>query len=148
MKIAIASDHAGYNLKEVLKAYLKSKRYKVKDFGTFSDGSVDYPDFIIPAAESVAKKENDFGIVIGGSGNGEAMNANKVKGIRCAVCWSKKTARLAKEHNNANVISLGSRITPEKEALLIVKTWLNSTFKKGRHLRRINKIRNYEKFSA
>jgi ribose 5-phosphate isomerase B len=143
-KIAIASDHAGFKLKEVLKKYLESKGYIIKDFGTFSGKMVDYPDFIIPAAESVAKKENDIGIVIGGSGNGESIAANKVKGIRCALCWNKETARLAKEHNNANLISLGARLITEKEATLIVNTWLKSTFKKGRHLRRIKKISEYE----
>ena len=143
-KIAIASDHAGFKLKDALKKFLESKGYVVKDFGTFSEKMVDYPDFIIPAAESVAKNENDIGIVIGGSGNGEAIAANKVKGIRCAVCWNEETARLAKEHNNANMISLGARLITEKEAILIVDTWLKSTFKKGRHLRRIRKISGYE----
>ena len=145
IKIALGSDHAGFKLKEVLKKYLESKGYIIKDFGTSSEKMVDYPDFIIPSAESVSKKESALGIVIGGSGNGEAIAANKVKGIRCALCWNRTTARLAKEHNNANMISLGERIITEKEALLIVDTWLNSAFKKGRHLRRINKISKYEK---
>jgi ribose 5-phosphate isomerase B len=148
IKIALGSDHAGFKLKEVLKKYLESKGYIIKDFGTFSEKMVDYPDFIIPSAESVSKKENAIGIVIGGSGNGEAIAANKVKGIRCALCWNRTTARLAKEHNNANMISLGARLITEKEALLIVDTWLNSTFRKGRHLRRINKISKYEKLNS
>ncbi len=148
IKIAIGSDHAGYKLKMIIINHLKEKEFNVTDFGTFSDKPVDYPDYIIPAAESVAKRKNNIGIVIGGSGNGEAIAANKVKGIRCALCWNETTARLAKEHNNANMISLGARLITEKEALLIVDTWLNSTFKKGRHLRRINKISKYEKLNS
>ncbi len=148
IKIVLGSDHAGYKLKKILINHLKKKGFDVTDFGTFSDKSVDYPDYIIPTAESVAKRKNDIGIIIGGSGNGEAIAANKVKGIRCALCWNRTTARLAKEHNNANMISLGARIITEKEALLIVDTWLNSTFRKGRHLRRINKISKYEKLNS
>jgi ribose 5-phosphate isomerase B len=139
-KIAMGSDHAGYKLKEKIKGYLKSRAYTVVDYGTNSDESVDYPDVIRPAAESVSKGENDLGIVFGGSGNGEAMVANKVKRIRCGVCWNEKSARLAKEHNNANMISLGERMLSEEEAVKIVDTWLNAEFKGGRHLRRIEKI--------
>ena len=139
-KIALGSDHAGYKLKEKIKGYLKSRAYIVVDYGTNSDESVDYPDVIRPAAESVSKGENDLGIVFGGSGNGEAMVANKVKRIRCGVCWNEKSARLAKEHNNANMISLGERMLSEEEAVKIVDTWLNAEFKGGRHLRRIEKI--------
>jgi ribose 5-phosphate isomerase B len=148
MKIAIGSDHAGYNLKEILKKHIESKGHAVEDFGTFSTDMVDYPDFIIPTAESVAKRKNKFGIIIGGSGNGEAIAANKVTGIRCALCWNRKTAKLAKEHNNANMISLGARIIKQKEAIRIVETWLNSVFQKGRHLRRINKISKFENLRA
>lgn len=139
-KIALGSDHAGYKLKEKIKGYLKSKGYTVIDYGTNSDEPVDYPDFIRPAAESVSNGENDLGIVFGGSGNGEAIVANKMKRIRCGVCWNEKSARLAKEHNNANMISLGERMLSEEEAVKIVDTWLNSEFKGGRHLRRIEKI--------
>jgi ribose 5-phosphate isomerase B len=139
-KIALGSDHAGYKLKEIIKNHLKSKGYAVTDYGTDSDEPVDYPDFIRPTAEGVASGENDLGIVFGGSGNGEAMVANKVKRIRCALCWNEKSARLAKEHNNANMISLGERMISEKEAVRIVDTWLNAEFKRGRHLRRIQKI--------
>ena len=139
-KIALGSDHAGYKLKEIIKNHLKSKGYAVTDYGTDSDEPVDYPDFIRPTAEGVASGENDIGIVFGGSGNGEAMVANKVKRIRCALCWNEKSARLAKEHNNANMISLGERMISEKEAVRIVDTWLNAEFKRGRHLRRIQKI--------
>ena len=139
-KIALGSDHAGYNLKEKIKTYLKSKAYTVADYGTDSNEPVDYPDYIRPAAESVASGENDFGIVFGGSGNGEAMVANKVRGVRCGLCWNEKSARLAKEHNNANMISLGERMISEEDAVRIVDTWLNAEFKGGRHLRRIEKI--------
>ena len=144
MKIAIASDHAGFELKDTIKEYLAKKGYIIQDFGTYSSKMVDYPDYIIPAAESVSKKKNNLGIVIGGSGNGEAIAANKVKGIRCAVCWNIKSARLAREHNNANVISIGARMISEKESIKIVDSWLKSTFKKGRHLRRIKKINKFE----
>jgi ribose 5-phosphate isomerase B len=139
-KIALGSDHAGYKLKEKIKGYLKSKAYTVADYGTNSVEPVDYPDYIRPAAESVSKGENDLGIVFGGSGNGEAMVANKVKRIRCGLCWNEESARLAKEHNNANMISLGERMLSEEEAVKIVDSWLNAEFKGGRHLRRIEKI--------
>lgn len=139
-KIALGSDHAGYKLKEKIKGYLKSMAYKVVDYGTNSDEPVDYPDYIRPAAESVSNGENDLGIVFGGSGNGEAMVANKVKRIRCGVCWNEESARLAKEHNDANMIALGERMLSEEKAIRIVATWLNAEFKGGRHLRRIEKI--------
>lgn len=139
-KIALGSDHAGYQLKEKVKAHLDSREYRVLDFGTSSKKPVDYPDFIRPAAESVATGECDLGIIFGGSGNGEAVVANKVKGIRCAVCWSEKSAQLAKEHNNANMISIGGRMVSDREGIAIVDTWLKAEFLGGRHLRRINKI--------
>lgn len=139
-RIALASDHAGYKLKETIKKHLKSKAYTVVDFGTHSDEPVDYPDYVRPAAESVSKGENDLGIVFGGSGNGEAMVANKVKRIRCGLCWNEESARLTKEHNNANMIALGERMLSEAEAVRIVDAWLNAEFKGGRHLRRIEKI--------
>lgn len=137
VKLAIASDHAGYEYKERIKTFLTERGYEVKDFGTDSEESVDYPLFIRPAAEAVANGEYDRGIVLGGSGNGEAMVANKVKGIRCAVCWSIETARLAREHNDANMISIGQRVTALETALSIVNTWLSATFEGGRHQRRI-----------
>jgi ribose 5-phosphate isomerase B len=140
MKIAIASDHAGYRYKEKIKEFLQSKGQEVQDFGTDSEESVDYPVFIRPAAEAVAQGECDQGIILGGSGNGEAIVANKVKGIRCAVCWSRESARLAREHNNANIISLGQRMMGEETALEIVETWLTATFEGGRHERRIQQI--------
>jgi ribose 5-phosphate isomerase B len=139
-KIAIASDHAGYRLKQVLMEHLREAGHTVNDFGTDSDASVDYPDYIRPAAVSVAERKDDLGIVLGGSGNGEAMAANKVRGVRCAVCWNEQSARLAKEHNNANVISIGARLVSEPEAIRIVDTWLQAEFQFGRHVRRIEKL--------
>ena len=139
-RIAIASDHAGYHLKEILIAYLHRQGYEVHDFGTDSDAPVDYPDYIRPAAISVAAGKNDLGIVLGGSGNGEAMAANKVRGIRCALCWNEQSARLAREHNNANMIAIGARMVSEQEALKIVDAWLHAEFEYGRHVRRIEKL--------
>ena len=140
-KIVIASDHAGYHLKEILISHLQNEGYIVNDYGTDSDVSVDYPDYIRPAAISVAERNNDLGIVLGGSGNGEAMSANKVHGIRCALCWNEQSARLAKEHNNANMISIGARMVSEPEAIKIVDTWLQAEFEYGRHVRRIEKLK-------
>jgi ribose 5-phosphate isomerase B len=139
-KIALGTDHAGYTLKERIKKHLESKGYAVIDFGTDSDEPVDYPDYIRPTAQSVVNGESDLGIVFGGSGNGEAMVANKVKGVRCGLCWNEESARLAKEHNNANVISLGARMMSEEEGIRIVDAWLNAEFQGGRHQRRIEKI--------
>lgn len=138
--IALGADHAGYRLKEAIKLHLLSKGYEVKDFGTDSEDSVDYPDFVRPAAESVAKKESDLAIVFGGSGNGEAIVANKVKGIRCSVCWNEWSARMAKEHNDANAIALGGRVVSIEEGVRIVDLWLDSAFAGGRHQTRIDKI--------
>ncbi|MCZ6876126.1 MAG: ribose 5-phosphate isomerase B [bacterium] len=145
LKLAIASDHAGYQHKERIKQFLVDRGYEVKDLGSDSEQSVDYPLFIRPAAEAVAKGDYDQGIIFGGSGNGEAMVANKVKGIRCAVCWSVETARFARQHNNANMISIGQRVTPVETALEIVDTWLSATFEGGRHQRRIAQIACQEK---
>jgi ribose 5-phosphate isomerase B len=140
LKIAVASDHAGYQYKEKIKEHLTSKGYQVKDFGTGSEEPADYPLFIRPAAEAVARGECDQGIVLGGSGNGEAIVANKVRGIRCAVCWNIDSARLARQHNDANVISLGQRMMDSETALEIVDTWLSAQFEGGRHKRRIEEI--------
>ena len=140
MRIAIASDHAGFRYKGIIAAHLRSAGYEVFDFGTDSETPVDYPDFIRPAAESVANGETDLGIILGGSGNGEAIVANKVKGVRCAVCWNEESARLGKQHNNANVISVGERMVSEEEAIHIVDTWLHAEFEGGRHQQRIEKI--------
>jgi len=140
MKIALASDHAGFRYKEIIKKHLTDNGYHVTDFGTDSPESCDYPDFIRPAAEAVAEGACEKGVVLGGSGNGEAITANKVSKIRCAVCWNEDTARLAMEHNNANMISLGERTISSEMALRIVDTWLGAIFEGGRHLRRIEKI--------
>ncbi|MBZ5661172.1 MAG: ribose 5-phosphate isomerase B [Acidobacteriia bacterium] len=140
MKIAIGSDHAGFEYKEKIKALLAGLGHEVKDFGTFSAEPVDYPLFIRPAAQAVASGECERGIVLGGSGNGEAIVANKVRGVRCALCWSLETARLAREHNDSNVLSLGQRMIPEELALEIVKVWLATAFADGRHARRVAMI--------
>ena len=145
VKLAIASDHAGYEYKERIKLFLAERGFEVKDFGTDSEQSVDYPLFVRPAAEAVASGEFDRGIVLGGSGNGEAMVANKVKGIRCALCWSNETARLAREHNDANMISIGQRVTALETALSIVNTWLSTDFEGGRHQRRITQLAEQER---
>jgi ribose 5-phosphate isomerase B len=140
LKVAIGSDHAGFDYKEKIKALLPVLGHEVRDFGTFSADPVDYPLFIRPAAEAVARGECERGIVLGGSGNGEAIVANKVRGIRCALCWNLETARLAREHNDSNVLSLGQRMIPEDLALEIVKVWLVTPFEGGRHVRRIAEI--------
>ena len=140
LRIALGTDHAGYSYKEAINTFLLEKGYQTKDFGTFSEDSVDYPEFIRPAAKAVAEGLCDLGIVLGGSGNGEAMAANKVKGIRCALCWSVETAKLAKQHNNANVLSLGQRQISKELALEIVDAWLNANFEGGRHARRIEML--------
>jgi len=140
VKIAIGSDHAGYEYKEEIKILLDGLGHEVQDFGTSSALPVDYPLFIRPTAEAVARGECQRGIVLGGSGNGEAIVANKVHGIRCALCWNLETARLAREHNDSNVLSLGQRMLPEGLALEIVKTWLVTPFAAGRHARRIAMI--------
>jgi ribose 5-phosphate isomerase B len=140
MKIAIASDHAGYKYKSMLIEYLKNAGHELIDFGADSDESSDYPDFIRPAAEAVAGGEAERGIVLGGSGNGEAIVANRVKGIRCALCWSEESAQLARAHNDANMISLGERMVSEDLAKAIVDIWLSTPFDGGRHATRIAKI--------
>ena len=137
MKIAIGSDHAGYRYKEAIKDFLLQRGHEVRDFGTHSEESVDYPVFIRPAAEAVAAGEGERGIVLGGSGNGEAMAANRVRGVRCALCWNTESARLGRQHNDANMISLGERMMPLDTALEIVRTWLDTPFEGGRHVRRI-----------
>jgi ribose 5-phosphate isomerase B len=137
---ALGCDHAGLKYKEAIKIDLLAAGHEVKDFGTFSEESVDYPDFVRPAAEAVGRGLADLGVVLGGSGNGEAMAANKVKGIRCALCWSEETARLAKQHNDANMLSLGERQITEELAVKIVREWINATFEGGRHARRISMI--------
>jgi len=140
MKIAIGSDHAGFRYKEKIKSFLGELGHDVQDFGTDSTESADYPLFIRPVAEAVAHGDVDRGIVLGGSGNGEAMVANRLRGIRCALCWNEESARLGRSHNNANMISLGERMMSEETALEIVKIWLETPFDGGRHERRIKQI--------
>lgn len=140
MRIALASDHAGFEYKTMLSGFLAAQGHEVVDFGTNSNESVDYPDFIGPAARAVAAGECERGIVLGGSGNGEAMAANRVRGVRCALCWSVETAQLARSHNDANMISLGERLLDPELARAIVTAWLDTPFEGGRHVRRIEKL--------
>jgi ribose 5-phosphate isomerase B len=140
MKIAIGSDHAGFEYKGRIIEFLKKLGHEVEDMGTHSEEPVDYPVFIRPVADAVALGEYERGIVLGGSGNGEAMVANRVPGVRCALCWNLESARLGRQHNNANVISIGQRMMPPEMALDIVKMWLDTPFEGGRHQRRIEEI--------
>ena len=140
MRIAIASDHAGFRYKQAIAAQLDRDGHEVVDLGTDSEQPVDYPACIRPAAEAVAAGECERGIVLGGSGNGEAMVANRVPGVRCALCWSLEAAELGRRHNDANVISIGQRMVSEELALAIVRTWLETPFEGGRHARRIAQI--------
>lgn len=138
--IAIGSDHAGFALKERLKTLLLDEGHVVRDFGTTSDAPCDYPDYIRPVAEAVARGEFGRGIVLGGSGNGEAIVANRVKGVRCGLCWNEQVAEWNRSHNDGNVLSLGARTISGEEAVKIVRTWLATAFEGGRHLARIQKI--------
>jgi ribose 5-phosphate isomerase B len=142
MKIAIGSDHAGYNYKELIKQHLTSQGHEVQDFGTDSTAPVDYPLFIRPVAEAVSRGEFERGIVLGGSGNGEAIVANRVRGVRCGLCWNVESAQLNRAHNDANVLSLGERLLTKDEALAIVDAWMTTRFEGGRHVRRIEMIDN------
>lgn len=137
MRVAIGSDHAGFVYKTALIELLRELGHEVKDFGTNSEASVDYPDYIRPVAEAVARGEYDRGIVLGGSGNGEQIAANKVKGVRCALCLDVTSARLARQHNDANVLSIGERMIGLEVARDVVKTFLSTDFEGGRHARRI-----------
>jgi ribose 5-phosphate isomerase B len=140
VKIAIGSDHAGFQYKERIRELLKELGHDATDFGTRSEEPVDYPVFIRPVAEAVARGEFERGIVLGGSGNGEAIVANRVKGVRCALCWSVESARLARQHNDANAISLGQRMVSLDLAFEIVRVWLDTPFEGGRHQKRIELI--------
>lgn len=140
MKIAVASDHAGFTYKEIIKTRLIELGHDVTDFGTHSTEPVDYPDFIRPAAQAVADGKCERAVVFGGSGNGEAIVANKVKSIRCAIAWDLRSAKLSRRHNDANVLSLGERMLSIHEAVEIVELWLTTDFQGGRHLHRIKKI--------
>src|SRR5467141_4694929 len=137
MKISLGTDHAGFHYKEKVKEFLGSLGHEVRDFGTFNEEPVDYPLFIRPAAEAVVRGEYERGIVFGGSGNGEAMAANKVPGVRCALCWNEEAARLSRQHNDANMLSIGQRMIPEELALNIVRIWLETAFAGGRHETRV-----------
>lgn len=140
MIIAVASDHAGYALKSKIKTHLETKGISVEDFGTFEEESADYPEYGILAARFVAQNKADFGILVCGSGIGMSIIANKVKGIRAALCTSEEMAVLSRQHNNANVLAIGGRLTEHNYALRIVDAWLKTPFEGGRHFRRINKI--------
>jgi len=140
MRIAIGTDHAGFEYKEKIKTLLNSLGHEVKDHGTYNDESCDYPDFIVPVARAVAAGEADRGIVLGGSGNGEAIAANKVKGIRAAVVWDVLSAEMSRRHNDANILSLGQRMIAETELESIIRIWLETPFEGGRHKRRIDKL--------
>lgn len=139
--IAVGSDHAGFDYKEKIKEMLIAEGYSVNDFGTFSKDSVDYPDFVHPLAESVEKKETDFGILVCGSGQGVCITANKHQDIRAALCWTKDLAEMTRKHNNANVLCLAERYMDLTEVLEIVKTFLATEFEGGRHERRVSKIK-------
>jgi ribose 5-phosphate isomerase B len=140
MNIGIGSDHAGYAYKCEIIKLLTHLGHQVRDFGTNSSEPVDYPLFIRPVAEAVAAGQVERGIVLGGSGNGEAMMANRVRGVRCALCWNTESARLGRAHNDANVLSLGERMIELSLALAIVRVWLDTPFEGGRHVKRIHML--------
>ncbi len=145
-KIAIGSDHGGYELKEDLKGLLAELNYEIQDFGTENGNSVDYPDIAKPLAEAVASGKADAGILVCGTGIGVAMAANKVPGIRAANCHDQYTARMSREHNDANILTMGGRVIGKELAREIVKTWLSTTFAGGRHARRVEKIMAIENY--
>ena len=145
MQIAIGSDHAGFKMKEDVKKWLLDEGYQVKDFGTDSEDSVDYPDFAEKTAKNVAEGDSDLGILICGTGIGMAISANKVKGIRAARCHDSYSARMARAHNNSNMLTFGSRVIGIELAKDIVKTYLTTEYSGGRHQRRVGKIDNIEK---
>ena len=140
MKIAIGSDHAGYHYKQSILQHLLVAGHEVEDFGTHSEAPVDYPRFIRPVAEAVAAGRFERGMVLGGSGNGEAIAANRVRGVRCGLCWNLESARLTRLHNDANVLSLGERMMDLATALQIVDVFLTTAFEGGRHLARIQEL--------
>ncbi len=137
MRVALAADHAGYRYKQEIKRHLEGRGIEVVDCGTHSEESVDYPPLMAEAARAVVAGDCQRGIVLGGSGNGEAMAANRFRGVRCALCWSVESARLARQHNDANMISFGQRLLPLELVLEMVDTWLDTPFEGGRHMRRI-----------
>ena len=143
-KIAIGADHAGFEYKELLKKWLEKNGYSVKDFGTYNTESADYPDFAHPVASSVEKNEFDLGVLVCGSANGVAITANKHQGVRAALCWNEELASLARQHNNANVLSLGAKFLNENEVKRAIDLWIETGFESGRHQRRIDKIAKIE----
>lgn len=145
MKIALASDHAGYAEKERLKPLLRELGLQVEDYGTTSEESVDYPDFARKVAEAVAQGQAAQGVLVCGSGTGMAITANKVPGVRAAVAWSEETARLARQHNDANVLAIGARTTPPDQIPNIVRAWFSTQFDGGRHAARVEKIKRIER---
>ncbi len=140
MKIAIGNDHAGYELKVVVLKWLEEQGYEVKNFGTDSPESVDYPDYVHPVAEAVEKGAFDFGVLICGSGQGVSFTANKHQGIRAALCWQEDIARLSREHNNANILCMPGRFISDEQGIRILKQFLNTSFEGGRHQKRIDKV--------
>ena len=140
MVIPIGSDHAGFETKQILIAHLIQLGYEVKDYGCYSDQSIDYPDYAHPVAEHIEANPGSFGILLCGSGNGISMTANKHQGIRCALCWTAEIAELARQHNDANIISLPARFISVEEAKQMVETFLNTAFEGGRHATRVAKI--------
>ena len=139
-KISLSSDHAGFKLKEIIKKSLIKKKIKVMDLGPKSNKSVDYPDYAKKVAKNIINKKSDLGILICGSGTGMAMSANKFKKIRAAVCYNKASTRLSRQHNNANIMALGARLTKKTDAIKLVNVFLNTKFEGGRHLRRVKKF--------
>jgi len=139
-KVSLASDHAGFNLKERIKKFLIKKKIKVIDLGPKNNSSVDYPDYAKKAARNVLSKKSNVGILVCGSGTGMAMSANKFKKIRAAVCYNKASTRLSRQHNNANIMALGARLTKKSDVMKLVNIFLNTKFEGGRHLRRVNKV--------
>lgn len=142
--IAIGCDHAGFQYKEDIKAYLENKGIQVKDYGTYSEESVDYPDFGIAVGQAVAGGECDKGLLFCGTGVGISISANKVRGIRAVVCSEPFSAKLSREHNNSNVLAMGSRVVGIELAKMIIDTWLNTEFEGGRHGRRVEKITEFD----
>jgi ribose 5-phosphate isomerase B len=140
MIIAIGNDHAGTQYKYAVSVFLESKGIKVINYGTDSEESVDYPDFIHPVASEMEEHKVDFGIIICGSGNGASMTANKHQGVRAALCWTKEIAKLARQHNNANILSIPARYVSQAQAIDMVDTFLNTEFEGGRHQNRVEKI--------
>lgn len=144
MKIGLGSDHAGYELKEYIKEYFDGKNIEYTDYGTNSIESVDYPEFGAKVAEAVKKGECDKGIICCGTGIGMSISANKVPGIRCALCGDCYSARMSVEHNNVNMLAIGARVTGKDLAIEIIDTWLKAEFQGGKHERRVNKIKDIE----